>query len=303
MSKPKVSICCLAYNQEKFIRQTLDGFIMQKTNFPFEVLIHDDASTDTTADIIREYETKYPDIIKPIYQTQNQYAIGKSGEKYFNLPRVQGEYVAMCEGDDFWTDKNKLQIQADFLDKNPDFSLCFHPVKIFYEDNSVPDSIFPDFENEFNDVKELNLISLLRKNYIQTNSVMYRWRLNSQEKIDNLYPDAIIPSDLFVHLLHAQVGKIGFINKVMASYRRHSGGFWQDTNESFHLNYGIYELRFYLELEKQFPEYNQLNGHAYTCAMAVKFFKLFVKHQRFAQANEILKLCPDCLEVVSGICK
>ncbi|HHX61228.1 MAG TPA: glycosyltransferase [Epulopiscium sp.] len=101
---PLVSICCLAYNHEKFIRQALDGFIMQESNFPIEVLIHDDASTDDTANIIREYEKKYPEIIKPIYQTENQYSKGVGISVTYNFPRAKGKYIAMCEGDDYWTD-------------------------------------------------------------------------------------------------------------------------------------------------------------------------------------------------------
>lgn len=296
MSKPKVSICCLAYNHEKFIRQALDSFLMQKTNFPFEVLVHDDASKDSTASVIREYEAKYPDIIKPIYQTQNQFAINKSGDKHFNFPRVQGEYVALCEGDDFWIDENKLQKQVDFLDNNADFSMCFHPVKVFYEDGSVPDAIFPDFEGEFKHVKFLDFITLLQKNFIQTNSVMYRWRLTSQEQIDNLYPDGILPSDLFLHLLHAHIGKIGYINEVMAAYRKHKNGLWKGDDEIFHLNYGLPELRFYLALEKQFPEYNKYEGHTTTCAVALSLLQTYLKHKRINEMQEILKLCPDCIK-------
>ena len=122
---PVVSICCITYNHEPYIRDCLEGFVMQQTSFPFEVLIHDDASTDHTADIIREYEAKYPDIIKPIYQTENQYSkkIG-SINATFNYPRAQGKYIALCEGDDFWNDENKLQIQYDFMEAHPDYSMC-----------------------------------------------------------------------------------------------------------------------------------------------------------------------------------
>ena len=140
---PQLSICCITYNHAKFIRQALDGFVMQKTNFPFEVLIHDDASTDGTADIIREYEAKYPDIIKPIYQTENQWSKGVLISKTCNYPRVQGEYVAMCEGDDYWTDPLKLQKQVDFLDSHPDFMGCFHPAKKIWEDKPVKSTVFP----------------------------------------------------------------------------------------------------------------------------------------------------------------
>ena len=111
-----VSICCITYNHEKYIRDAIEGFLMQKTDFPFEVLIHDDASTDGTADIIREYETKYPDIIKPIYQTENQYSKGIKISATYNYPRAKGKYIALCEGDDYWIDPYKLQKQVDFLE-------------------------------------------------------------------------------------------------------------------------------------------------------------------------------------------
>ncbi|MFK2238497.1 glycosyltransferase family 2 protein [Bacteroides fragilis] len=106
---PLVSIFCITYNHSSYIRQCLDGFLIQKTNFPFEVLIHDDASTDDTAGIIKEYEAKYPDIIKPIYQVENQYSKGLDINIVYNLPRARGKYIAMCEGDDYWIDPLKLQ--------------------------------------------------------------------------------------------------------------------------------------------------------------------------------------------------
>ena len=103
--EPLVSICCLTYNHAPYIRDAIEGFLMQKTNFPVEILIHDDASTDGTADIIREYETRYPDIIKPIYQTENQYSKGVKISREYQFSRARGKYIALCEGDDYWTDK------------------------------------------------------------------------------------------------------------------------------------------------------------------------------------------------------
>jgi len=121
-----VSIICNAYNHELYIRDALESFIMQKTSFAFEVLVHDDASTDKTADIIREYEAKYPEIIKPIYQTENQYS--KGGGAVFNIQRerVSGKYIAFCEGDDYWTDPNKLQKQYEALEAHPEIDICAH---------------------------------------------------------------------------------------------------------------------------------------------------------------------------------
>lgn len=119
-----VSVICNTYNHGKYIRDALEGFVSQKTNFDFEVLIHDDASTDGTADIIREYEEKYPDIIKPIYQTENQYSKGVKVSRTYQVTRVTGKYVAFCEGDDYWTDPLKLQKQFNFLENHPDYSMC-----------------------------------------------------------------------------------------------------------------------------------------------------------------------------------
>ena len=119
-----VSVICNTYNHGPYVRDALEGFVTQQTNFPFEVLVHDDASTDNTADIIREYEAKYPEIIKPIYQTENQYSQKVRIDRTFQIPRITGKYVAVCEGDDYWTDPMKLQKQVDFLESHPDYSLC-----------------------------------------------------------------------------------------------------------------------------------------------------------------------------------
>src|SRR5699024_3016962 len=123
MVKPLVSIICTAYNHEKYIDKCIEGFIMQKTNFEFEVLINEDASTDHTADLIREYEKKHPDIIRPIYQTENQYTKRVGLWKTILFPKARGKYIAMCEGDDYWTDPFKLQKQVDFLEVHEDYIL------------------------------------------------------------------------------------------------------------------------------------------------------------------------------------
>jgi glycosyltransferase involved in cell wall biosynthesis len=192
---------------------------MQKTNFPIEVLIHDDASTDGTADIIREYEQEYPDIIKPIYQTENQHSKGIYISRTYNYPRINGKYFAMCEGDDYWTDEYKLQKQVDFLEANEDFSICFHPVKVyseeekqFIENNTVP--AVPDVT----DIKTLARIN----NYINTPSVMYR--VNQQVFKDlNNFPKLVI-MDYCLHMLFAKYGKIKKLSDTMAVYRLHKGG-------------------------------------------------------------------------------
>jgi glycosyltransferase involved in cell wall biosynthesis len=218
---------------------------MQKTNFEFEVIIADDASTDNTQEIIKEYTSKYPKIFKSTLRKKNIGAIENSVDA---LRRAKGKYIALCEGDDYWTSSNKLQIQADFLDSHQDHALCFHPVKIAYEDNSITDEIFPDRTNGFS-AKEL-----LRSNFVQTNSVMYRKQDYTQ------IPTGILPLDWYLHLYHAQFGKIGFINNVMSVYRRHSAGLWWDSHSDIEQHWkknGLSYLALHSEFLKLFKSNEQ----------------------------------------------
>ena len=128
-----VSICCLTYNHAAYIRECLDGFLMQRTDFPVEIIVHDDASTDGTQDILREYQARYPDRFHLILQTENQYSKGVNVAQYF-LPYIHGKYIAFCEGDDYWTDPDKLQRQVDFLGAHPDHSMCCHRIIWYIQD-------------------------------------------------------------------------------------------------------------------------------------------------------------------------
>lgn len=243
MSKsPKVSIISITYNQEKFIKQALDSFVIQQCDFSFEVIVADDGSTDGTRDIIREYAQKYPDIIKPLLREKN---MGAWKNFVDAIGRAEGEYVALCEGDDYWVDPNKLQLQVDFLEKHPSYSMCFHPVRVFFENHEMDDSIFPTSNNQ----SDFTFEALLKANFIQTNSVMYRKQHYKEMATD------VIPGDWYLHLYHAQFGKIGFIDKVMSTYRKHSGGIWWgalgDQKEFWKKN-GLQHLRLYKELIKMF---------------------------------------------------
>jgi len=140
--KPLVAIHCLVYNHEPYLRDCLEGFVMQQTNFPFVAIVHDDASTDNSAAIIREYEEKYPDIIKPIYEAENQYSkrdgsVGRIMDEAIDA--TGAKYVAMCEGDDYWTDPLKLQKQVDFMEANPEYVLCCHRYKIYNQNDGTWD--------------------------------------------------------------------------------------------------------------------------------------------------------------------
>lgn len=257
MQDPKVSILCTTYNQESYIEQALEGFINQKTNFEFEILIHDDASTDKTATIIKNYTNKYPDRIKPIYRVDNLYSQGiRNMIIRYLLPKAKGKYIALCEGDDYWTDYDKLQKQVDFLESNPDYSLCFHSVKVVFDNKEKEDAIYPDEKNNKFTIKEL-----LKGNFIQTNSVMYK-----SQNYKNM-PTDIMPGDWYLHLYHAQFGKIGFIDKTMAVYRRHSGGIWWDSyhnREKFWDEHGIGHLELYHQLLKLYGDRKEYKEIIYT---------------------------------------
>ncbi len=221
---PKVSVSMITYNHEQFIAEAIEGVLMQETEFDIELLIHDDASTDRTADIVREYEAKHPDIIKPIYQTENQYSQNPRKPGLTNMERAAGEYLALCDGDDYWTDPKKLQKQVEFMEKHPECSLCGHPVRIVdVEGNWDNESYSPKTPNpELFDLKKW-----LELGYcIQTCSVLYRRKLASP------MPEWYwrIPfGDIGLQAHLAQQGLLGYLPDVMADYRIHTGGVSQSV--------------------------------------------------------------------------
>ena len=143
MNNSLVAIHCLVYNHEPYLRDCFEGFVMQQTNFPFVAIVHDDASTDGSAAIIHEYETKYPHIFKPIYEIESIYRKGGFGAiddvMLHAINATNAKYVAMCEGDDYWTDPLKLQKQVDFMEANPEYVLCCHRYKIYNQNDGTWD--------------------------------------------------------------------------------------------------------------------------------------------------------------------
>ena len=215
-----VSITSLAYNQEKYVRRTLDGFVSQKTDFAFEILIHDDASTDKTADIIREYEEKYPDLMRPVYQTENQYSKGvKVGVELRR--RARGKYIAFCEGDDYWTDPEKLQRQVDYMEAHPECSLCVHATRVIDEAGNPTGQEFRPFDHDCD--FDANEVILSGGGMFQTNSMLVR-----REFMDN-YPPFYYHSpvgDYPLQIYMGMCGKIHYMDRFMSAYRRQSVGSW-----------------------------------------------------------------------------
>lgn len=230
MNNVRVSIITLAYNHGSYIRQCLDGFIMQKTNFPFEVLIHDDASTDDTASIIREYQAKYPDIVKPIFQTENQYSKGVSIGKDFLYPRAQGDFIALCEGDDYWTDSLKLQKQFDWMEAHPECSLCFTNAVIHWYDGSHPDELFAQVEE-----RDYSGVELCKKWLSPTASFFFRASiLEEYISIRSQYPEIIIGDSPLI-ITCANNGTIHGIPDVCCVYGKHPNSWtqYEDATKTF----------------------------------------------------------------------
>lgn len=253
-SNPLVSICCTAYNHELYIEDTIKGFLIQKTNFPFEILIHDDSSTDNTPKIIRKLELQYPNIIKPIYQQENQYSKGIKVNFTYNYSRAKGKYISLCEGDDYWSDERKLQKQFDILERNSKIALCVHATSIF----NVSDNLLESNKIRLNEGdKFLNAkdVILGGGDFGHTSSFFFR-----KEIIINPprwfmeYPSGDTP----LRLLSAYLGLVYYLDQDMSVYRRGVKGSWttrvkNNKNYILHWSKGI----------KMLNEYNKYTNYQY----------------------------------------
>lgn len=224
-----VSVVCDVYNHEPYLRQCLDGFVIQKTNFKIEVLVHDDASTDKSAEIIMEYTNKYPDIFKPILQQENQYSRGVGIWKTYQFPRVAGKYVAICEGDDYWTDPLKLQKQVDFLESHPDFDMVRTDSNVYYQDTNITinsvfgKKLFPNCEDTFVDY-------VVRPAWLATCSWLIRSPLGDY---DNL-PNDCFKGDLALMIYIAKRSKVKYLPEVTSVYRvlKNSASHFSDSADN-----------------------------------------------------------------------
>ena len=232
----KVTVVCVTYNQEPYIRQALDGMLMQKTDFAYEILVGDDASTDGTAAIVREYAEKHPDKMTAVLREKNIGA-GKNSTDLYG--RIRTPYVAVCDGDDYWIDENKLQKQVDFLESHPECGLCLTHLRMIFEESGQPDEIVP--EPRFRETyarRGLDARDLILYNFITPVAVMWRWRFK-EGLPDWCDLSTLVPGDLCMNLLHLKDGRIGLIDDITAVYRRHSGGIWLNAEKTLYKTYGV----------------------------------------------------------------
>ncbi len=220
--KPFVAINCITYNHEPYLRDALEGFVMQKTDFPFVAIVHDDVSTDGTTAILREYAARYPDIILPIYETENQYSkrdgsVGRIMQAARNS--TGAKYIAYCEGDDYWTDPLKLQKQVEYLEAHPDCSLCFHNTIMHWEDGREPDKVM--FEIDENVAYTSR--DILENCPMQTASIVVRREILNSNLYHEAKKDAPV-GDILIMLSATVFGYLHGYSKVMSVYRKQPGG-------------------------------------------------------------------------------
>lgn len=222
MEKPVISVCGMAYNHERYVRQALDGILMQKTEFPLEIIIHDDASTDHTTEIIREYEEKYPDIVKPIYQKENQYSQGIRISRQWIFPKAQGKYIAWLEFDDFWTDPHKLQRQVSYMETHPECSGTFHAANWLVDEKIIRND--RHFDREC-DVTPQQVI-LGGGEYCASASLCYR----AQYAFDwPHFREIANVGDYPLQILLALRGQFHYFPQIMSGYRFGHSGSWTDS--------------------------------------------------------------------------
>lgn len=207
-----VTVICMTYNHVDYIHKSLDGFVSQETDFRFEVIVHDDASTDGTTGIIKEYQNKYSDIIVALFEDENQYSQGKSKDVKTKIAMLaRGKYIAWCEGDDYWIDSKKLQKQADFLNANPDYSYCVSHIK-FHDLNNNIDMLIPRDPRE----RDYSPDEIIRGGAIfQLSGVMMRTDI--YRKMPDCF-DAKGFGDIQIYIYGALTGKCHVLTDIMSHY-------------------------------------------------------------------------------------
>lgn len=286
MSEIMVSVLSLAYNHEKYIRRCLDGIVMQQTTFDFELIIHDDASTDNTAAIIREYQEKYPHIIKPIFQTENQHSQKIPITRTYLAPAAKGRYIAFCEGDDFWTDPHKLQKQFDVLESHPNCHMCVHSTDIIAE-NGVPTTrTFPATAITPGVIESRRFLEMVcASTAFQTTSFfvdgnLYRSFSTEPPRFRKLAPVGDDPTLLFF----GSQGCVYYLDDTMSCYREMSVGSWSyriTTNPQFCISH--YQRM--IQMMQEFDSFTQGEYHA-LCAERITRFSFVIDYN--AQNYKVL---------------
>lgn len=284
------SVLTLTYNHQNFISQNMDSVLEQETNFPVQHIIVDDGSEDGTQDIIDNYACRHKSI-KPVFLANHG-----AGNVRALFESCRTPLAALCDGDDYFTDPHKLQIQVDTLAATPDLSMCFHLVKVIHQDRSQCSRIYPPVDQLPRGLRSVYYLSdLFKGNFIQTCSVMYRWRFT--EGLPDWFVDDIVPGDWYWHLLHAEKGKIGFIEKAMSVYRRHRGSYFYSAENFTSIQHrrlhGMQELRSYAIFNSHFQRRYERAILGLTNNVLLDFLKYDLEEGSDKLMKEAKKNYPD----------
>lgn len=255
--QPIVSIICITYNHEKFIRETIEGFLIQKINFPIEIIIHDDASTDMTPDIIKEYEAAHGNKIIPTLQKENQKSKGNGIVTRTVLSAARGKYIALCEGDDYWTDPYKLQKQVDFLEANPEYNLTCHRYQTYNETtkNLTEDGNEDCFTAGNEDGLTFDALYIFRRWISKTLTVVFR----NDYDYSSLLSQYKYPRDVHLYYHILKNGKGFFFPFIGGVYRVHGGGVFSASSQMDKLTKGSLIFR---EIAEKNPDFQSVyQGH------------------------------------------
>jgi glycosyltransferase involved in cell wall biosynthesis len=265
MNNVHVSIVCAAYNHEKYIADAIDSFLMQKTNFEYEILIHDDASTDKTTEIIKKYERHYPEKIRPIYQYENQYSKGVKISPTFLYPKSKGRYIAICEGDDYWLDPYKLQKQVDYMEEHSECSVCVHASKKIDTNTKKEIGVVrPSNRDRDFDIEE---VIIGGGGLFATNSILFRKQLSVN--IPRFYDIAPVGDyPLIVYL--ALCGDVHYIDEYMSVYRVGVSNSWSQRMSNANIEK---RQKHVTEGEKMLEEIDKYTNYQYSNIINKKIIK------------------------------
>lgn len=259
-----VSVLMLTYNQEQYIDQAIRSVMLQQTDFRFELVIGNDASTDTTSILCQQWKDRYPEQIIFINRTQN---LGLQQNFIQTYAHCRGKYLAICEGDDFWTSRHKLQRQVDFLETHPDYAICFHRVINYYEERGV--------KSLSNGRQQINtdILDLAQSNYITNVSVLFR--RNCLGDLPTWF-NKVSTYDYAMHLITAQHGKIHYIRRPMAVYRQHGKGIWSEsqTDKKLEIALTIRELSLDYFKTRNTAVYQAIRqAHTRICLNLIRYYQ------------------------------
>ncbi len=283
-----VSVCMITYNQENYIKQSLDSALFQKTTFKYEIIIGEDNSTDNTRNILLEYKAQYPDKIKLILNATNIGAVKNLAQ---TLKESNGKYIAILEGDDYWISEYKLQIQADFLNRNLNLSTCFHAAKLI-DSKGVLKRILPieKFRRSTS-----NLIDLIENDvFMATCSTMFRARL--YEYFPSVFYVLRNGCDWALSVLNAEHGDIGYIDEILSVYRTGSSEFAWTSNSLSHI---------YADAIKINQEFNKYFNYKYDIIIKKKItnykYIIAIDNSRNGELFKAMRLLIDIMNEITKV--